>query len=75
MSLLTQQLYQSANGDRWWLLTDTGSGRKFVRHQANQAAGGHVTETDIDDFLNIGGSGPEFAALRSLLGKSSNRSV
>ena len=66
MSLLPQHIYRSANGDRWSLMTDTSSGRKFVRHQANPSSGGHVTDMDVDDFLDIGGSGPEFAALRSL---------
>ena len=67
MSFITQPIYRSANGDRWSLMTDPSSGRKFVRHQANQSSGGHVTDTDVDDFLEIGGSGPEFAALRDLM--------
>jgi len=75
MSLITQQVYRSANGDRWSLLTDTSSGRKFVRHQANPSSGGHVTDTDVEDFLAVDGSGPEFAALRSLLGQTSGRSA
>ena len=64
MGLLTQHIYRSSNGDRWLLVTDTVSGRKFVRHEANQSSGGHLTDTDVDDFLEIGGSGPEFAARR-----------
>lgn len=67
MSLVTQPIYRSANGDRWCLITDTSSGRRFVRHEANQSSGGHVTETDVEDFLSVGGSGPEFAALRNLI--------
>jgi len=75
MSHLTQQVYRSANGDRWSLLTDTSSGRKFVRHEANPSSGGHVTDTNVNDFLAIGGSGPEFAALRSLIGQTSKGSA
>jgi hypothetical protein len=75
MSLLTQPIYRSANGDRWWLMTDTSSGRKFVRHEANQSSGGHLTDTDVEDFLDVGGSGPEFAALRSLIGQTSEGSA
>jgi hypothetical protein len=75
MSLSTQHIYRSANGDRWRLLTDTSSGHKFVRHEANQSSGGHVTDTDLEDFLDIGGSGPEFAALRNLLGPTSENSA
>jgi hypothetical protein len=71
MSFATQPIYRSANGDRWWLLTDPASGRKLVRHEANQSSGGHVTDTDVDDFLAVGGSGPEFAALRDLIGQTS----
>jgi hypothetical protein len=56
MSLSTQHIYRSANGDRWLLMTDTASGRKFVRHEANQSSGGRVTDTDVEDFLDIGGS-------------------
>jgi hypothetical protein len=75
MSLSAQHIYRSANGDRWRLMTDTSSGRKFVRHEANQSSGGHVTDTDLEDFLDIGGSGPEFAALRRLLGPTSEDSA
>jgi hypothetical protein len=56
-------------------MTDTASGRKFVRHEANQSSGGRVTDTDVEDFLDIGGSGPEFSALRNLIGQSSEGST
>jgi hypothetical protein len=74
MPFATQPIYRSANGDRWSLMTDTASGRKFVRHEANQSSGGHVTDTDVDDFLAVAGSGPEFAALRNLIGQTSDGS-
>jgi hypothetical protein len=70
-----QHIYRSANGDLWSLMTDTESGRKFVRHEANQSSGGHVTDTDVEDYLDIDGSGPEFAALRNLLGQTSDDSA
>src|ERR1700676_4333306 len=75
MSLSTQHIYRSANGDRWLLMTDTASGRKFVRHEANQSSGGRITDTDVKDFLDIGGSGPEFSALRNLIGQTSEGST
>lgn len=75
MSLSTQHVYRSANGDRWFLMTDTASGRKFVRHEANQSSGGRVTDTDVKDFLDIGGGGPEFSALRNLIGQTSEGST
>ena len=75
MPLSTQHIYRSANGDRWLLMTDTASGRKFIRHEANQSSGGRVTDTDVEDFLDIGGSGPEFSALRNLIGQTSEGST
>jgi hypothetical protein len=67
MSTAAQYIYVSANGDTWRLIRDQASGRAVVRHEANQAAGGTVTDTDVDMFLRRAGSGPEFAALRRLL--------
>jgi hypothetical protein len=64
---LAEEFYRSANGDRWILIRDPNSGRASVRHEANPSSGGHVTEMDVEAFLSIGGSGPEFAALRRLL--------
>jgi hypothetical protein len=75
MSLMTQHVYRSSNGDHWSLMTDTSSGRKFVRHEANQSSGGHLTDTDVEGFLEVGGSGPEFAALRQLLGQTTDGSA
>jgi hypothetical protein len=49
------------------LVRDTSTGRMVVRHESNQASGGSVTDTDVEDFLKIDGSGPEFTALRRLL--------
>jgi hypothetical protein len=67
MPVVTQHIYRSSNGDRWSLITDPSTGEKIVRHQANQSSGGRITDTDVDAFLQIGGSGPEFAALRKIL--------
>lgn len=68
----TRELYASANGDRWFLARDPGSGRVFVRHEPNAASGGRRAEFEIGDFLARGGQGPEHQALlrliRSLVG-------
>jgi hypothetical protein len=56
-------VYRSANGDRWRLITDTVCGR-----EANPASGGQITETSVEDILAINGPGPEYEALRRLLG-------
>jgi hypothetical protein len=65
MALLAEDIYRSPNGDRWRLICD--SGRRFVRHEPNVASGGRKTDTELDDFLSINGSGPEYSNLRQLL--------
>jgi hypothetical protein len=75
MTQSAEEIYRSANGDRWTLIRDLNSGRRSVRHEANPSSGGQVTEMDVEAFLSIGGSGPEFAALRRLLGRSTNPAV
>jgi hypothetical protein len=67
MSASVEDIYASENGDRWQLVRDAASGRVFVRHKANPSSGGHITDMDVDWFLNRGGGGPEYAALRRLL--------
>ena len=64
---LSQDIYRSSNGDRWQLIHETESGRKFVRHAANSSAGGQVTDTDVDKFLSVHGAGPESVELRRML--------
>jgi hypothetical protein len=68
MATRTRQLYRSPNGDRWYLARESDSGRVFIRHEANDPSGGHVTEIDIGDFLMSGGHGLEHAALLRLIG-------
>jgi hypothetical protein len=58
MPIATRDLYRSPNGDRWLLVRDD-TGRVFVRHEANPASGGAVTDTNIASFLGQGGLGPE----------------
>lgn len=67
MTILVEDIYRSSNGDRWRLIRDTGLGRSFVRHEANASSGGQVTDTRVEDFLSINGSGPEHIALRRML--------
>jgi hypothetical protein len=67
MSVMSKDIYRSPNGDRWRLVSDTESGQRVVRHEANPASGGYVTETDLAAFLRLAGSGPEHAALRDML--------
>ena len=53
--------------------------RRLVRPEvceaANPSSGGHLTDTDVEAFLAIRGSGPEFVALREMLETSPGGSV
>jgi hypothetical protein len=69
MALLIEDIYRSANGDRWLLVCDSEAGQAFVRHEANLAAGGQVTDLEIEEFFSRGGSGPEHTALREIIEK------
>jgi hypothetical protein len=67
MAVSVADIYRSSNGDRWRLIRDSESGRALVRHEPNPSSGGRPTDTDVDEFLSVDGSGPEFAALRRIL--------
>ena len=69
MALPAENIYRSSNGDRWILIRDLSTGRVTVRHEPNPASGGRVTDTDVEEFLGVDGPGPEFAALRQILGR------
>lgn len=68
MATKIRRLYRSPNGDRWYLARETDTGHVYVKHQANEASGGQVTEIEIGDFLSSGGRGPEHAELLRLIG-------
>ncbi len=61
-----RKLYDSPNGDCWYLTRDS-SGAVFVRHEANSASGGHVEDVEIASFLGRG-AGPEQQELLRLIG-------
>ena len=61
-----RKLYESPNGDRWYLIRDH-TGPVFVRHEATVAAGGHVDHIEIGAFLSRG-EGPEQQELLRLIG-------
>lgn len=63
---VVQEIYRSSNGDRWQLIRDE-SGRRIIRHEANASSGGQVTDTEINVFLRVPGSGPEMEELRRML--------
>jgi hypothetical protein len=69
-SATSTDIFHSANGDRWRLISDAETGRRFVRHEANPASGGQATETPVEEFLAVDGPGPEYEALRRIIGSS-----
>lgn len=68
MGIEARTLYQSSNGDRWRLARDVESGRVFIQHEANLAAGGRITEIEVGAFLGTGARGPEHQELLRLIG-------
>jgi len=63
-------LYRSANGDTW-SLEENAAGKLLVVHIGNPSSGGHRTATPASEFMEHGGSGPEYQALRRELDKRS----
>ncbi|ACL62074.1 hypothetical protein [Methylobacterium nodulans] len=51
MSVEQREFYASSNGDVWLLVREEGTADWRVRHQANAASGGHVTELPLAAFL------------------------
>ena len=62
-----QLIYESNNGDSWYLSRDPQTGARAVMHRANLQSGGHVSHIEIEKFLSEGANGLEHQALRHLL--------
>ena len=62
-----REIYVSSNDDRWHLLFDPETGHSFVRHSANPAFGGHVTDIGLPAFLANARRGPEHQALWQMI--------
>ena len=69
MTLNSDLIYRSQNGDVWHLICEAPSARILVWHTANAGSGGKVTDLPVEEFLSINGAGPEHSALRTLLTK------
>ena len=63
-----RKIYQSSNGDSWWLCRDQ-DGQVFILHEANTAAGGRATRIGIGEFLRTANAGPEHQSLLRLIGE------
>ena len=59
-------IYQSSNGDAWYLSPDVETHRLWVRHQRNRTSGGRSSLIDLEAFLSEG-HGPQQEALSDLL--------
>ena len=65
--------YSSSNGDCWQIVRYFPTGQMAVRHVPNPASGGLARDFDVDEFLSLNGPGPEYAAVRCLVGKRPGR--
>jgi hypothetical protein len=61
-------LYESSNGDIWFLARHPASNTPTVKHQPNANSGGRASYTEIGKFLRDGANGPEHQALLNLIG-------
>ena len=59
--------HTSANGDRWSLACDPGTGRAFVLHEPGEEAERGTCEIEVGSFLVLC-RGPEQEALLALIG-------
>ena len=60
-------LYESSNGDSWFLTRDPVSSAPLVMHRPNRQSGGQVSFIEIDKFLREGANGPEHQALKHFM--------
>src|ERR1700761_8348683 len=59
-------VYESSNGDVWYLCEHPATGLPAIKHVANSPSGGRVSYLDVEGFLSRG-HGPEHDALRDLI--------
>ena len=63
-----RELYQSQNGDTWFLAREPTDGRAFIIHQPNAPSGGRISHIDLVTFLSNKADGSEHQALLRLIG-------
>jgi hypothetical protein len=63
----TELIYESSNGDAWFITQDAVTDARIVMHRPNAQSGGKVSYVGIDKFLSGGANGPEHQALRRLI--------
>jgi hypothetical protein len=68
MTTQRRKLYESSNGDCWFLCRSR-SGQVVVSHEPNAASGGRSSQIEVREFLAKGNQGPEHQALLQLIGQ------
>jgi hypothetical protein len=73
-SFAEKLIYESSNGDTWYLCEEPTTHLPAVKHVANLQSGGHVAYIDVETFLSSG-EGPEHQAFRDLLNRNHSTTV
>lgn len=68
MSLQLRLLYDSSNGDRWYIWRDEADRRLFIRHEPNRASGGRPVHFSLREFL-AQQQGPQHEAFLTILSR------
>jgi hypothetical protein len=63
-------IYESRNGDSWFLTKDPALGVPAVMHSPNPQSGGQISYIEVEKFLSEGANGPEHQALRHMMAAS-----
>jgi hypothetical protein len=69
MSKSGRLVYESSNGDRWFLAGDGPSGGPVVWHVPNAASGGKSSFVALDAFLARDEGSPQRHAMMQLIAK------
>ena len=67
MTTQRRKLYESSNGDCWYLCRSR-SGQIVISHEPNASSGGKASQIEVREFLAKGNQGPEHDALLQLIG-------
>ena len=68
MSIAFHLLYESSNGDRWFVGRQDDDPRAFVRHQPNAASGGKPSDFGLLEFM-AQQQGPQHEAFLALISR------
>jgi hypothetical protein len=62
-----RMIYESSNGDAWYLARHPSSNMPMVKHSPNPGSGGQVSYIEVARFLRQGAHGPEQQELLNLI--------